>query len=60
MVEKDRRSVPTAPSNVFWDKASAVRKTVSAEVLGLLTTRQRAEYDASPVIDPSKASGLNP
>lgn len=57
--DQTQRKYPTAPSNVFWGKASELRKQVSRDVLGLLTPEQRRAYDASTVLDPSDTSRVN-
>lgn len=54
--DQAQRKYPTAPTNVFWGKASELRKQVSRDVLGLLTPEQRRAYDASTVLDPSDTS----
>lgn len=51
-----RAKYATAPLNVFLGSASKLRVRVSGEVLALLTSEQRAEYDASDVIEPSSTS----
>lgn len=56
MDNEARSKVPTAPTNVFWGKASDLRKIVARELLAMLTPEQRSNYDASPVLDPSETS----
>lgn len=60
MDNKAREKVPTAPTNVFFGKAAELRARVSAAALALLTPAQRSVYDASPVIDASDTSRVEP
>lgn len=59
MDNQARDKVPTAPNNVFLEKASKLRVRTSAGALALLTPEQRLLYDASPVLEPSTSSIVN-
>lgn len=51
--------VRTTPTNLYWERASAIRVRLSNELLALLTVQQRADYDASDVLDPSSSSRVS-
>ncbi len=55
-----RQKNRTTPPNQFLEDAGKIEKKLDADVLALLTPRQRSEYDASPVIDPSDVSPIKP
>jgi hypothetical protein len=57
LLDNERRQErETSPANIYLGKASELRKSLSEEVLAMLTPEQRQAYDASEVLDPSSTS----
>jgi hypothetical protein len=60
LLDNDARAkVATTPINIYWENASKLRVRLSNDLLALLTSEQRADYDASDVVDPSSTSLVN-